>query len=503
MNKLTKSLVAILVLASISHFVEAKKVRKQYFNQLEFDVSFDITHPIMTANFLGKNQKELMLLGENEKKEKIVSLFSYQTSSEQYSEHAQLILPAKTIAFDLLTNHMGIEVLLLLDSEGLSTLNFQNMIVKPLAEISTIYLNSNPQFIVRKTMVFDFNGDKLDDISASDFSNRSFYLQKPNGEFELNELPIKATVDMSKDNISYSESRIFSADTNFDQLLDVVKVENNQLVVFEQNEMNQFGVITNVVSLPNDISSLPWWFVRGADGESVDQSNLQHRMVEKLEDINGDNIVDLMVRQTQSSGVLDRKNVYEIHYGQNDKGELKFDQEPDTKIAADGTLSGLEVIDFNNDGRKEILVSSFDIGISQIIGALMSGSIDQDVYLFSLDSADKYNSEPLFSEEVDLNFSLSSGSAGQPVILSADFNGDGFKDMMLSAGEKKLVIYQGSNDEEMFESRSSRYKLALPQDGSMLSIADLNIDGKDEVIVRYGKQDDPEFRRKVVILSVK
>jgi len=249
------------------------------------------------------------------------------------------------------------------------------------------------------------------------------------------------------------------------------------------------------------LSGIPWWALKGADGESVDQSNLEHQMLESFEDINGDGIDDIMIRLTTSSGVFERENRYEIHYGQNIEGSLSFNKEPDTSISADGTLSGLQLIDMNNDGRKEILVSSFDIGVGQIIGALLSGSIDQDVFIFALDNDDNYNNNPRFSEDVDLSFSLSSGRSGKAVILSADFNGDGVKEMLLSDNDKRLSIYTGLTTDKLFSSSYKRHRLVLPQDGEMLTSAELSNDDIESVIVRYGNQDDENLRNKIVILS--
>ncbi|MEP1741035.1 MAG: VCBS repeat-containing protein [Kangiellaceae bacterium] len=480
-----------------------RKAKKQYFNQTELAIPFDPTHPILTANFLAGEHQELLVMGQNKNGQKLVTVLVFNQQSKEYVALEPIVLPDNAVAFDLLTNKNGIDELLLLSAQGLSTLNFEARLTKPLASIQSIYLNSSPQFIAPKKLVKDINGDQLDDIVVTNFSNQTIFVQKLSGEFEKVSLPIKATVDMSQNDISFSEPRVFNIDTNFDQRTDLVTFKDNQMVSYEQTQDGLFSSIPNTISLPNEISALPWWSIRGADGESVDQSQLEHRMVETIEDINGDGISDLMVKQTQSSGVLDRQNNYEIYYGKNQQGILYFNSEVDTRISAEGTLSGLQIIDVNDDGRKEIMVSSFDIGVSQIIGALMSGSIDQDVYLFTLDEKDKFNAEPLFSEEVDLNFSLSSGRSGQPVILSADLNGDGLNEMLLSANEERLAIYTGKADEEMFESRAKRHRLQLPKDGSMLSASDLNNDQSDEIIVRYGKQDDEKDRRKIIILTAK
>ncbi len=187
-------------------------------------------------------------------------------------------------------------------------------------------------------------------------------------------------------------------------------------------------------------------------------------------------------------------------------GVLSFDKEPNTNISAEGTLSDLKLIDMNNNKKLEVLVSSFDIGVSQIIGALMSGSIGQDVFVFSLDAENKFGDEPIFEEEVSLSFSLSSGQSGQPVIITMNTNGDKQKDILLSVGEKRLNIFHGleKNEEgELFNSRSKRQKTKVPAEGSMIIANDLNKDGRDEIIMRYGKQDDEKLKNKIVILSAR
>jgi hypothetical protein len=512
MKLTTRLFVFFLMFALFNEQVYARK-KKQYFDQKEFEIDFQITHPILTANFIDNGNNEILFIGENDNSQKILVLYVFDPAFNNFVEYVQMAIPDNTIAFDLFTDTKGIESVLLLDAKGLSKLSFENNSITYLVETQSLYLDPNPQFVVKKSLVKDFNGDGLDDIIISDFSHLNILLQQKDGEFKNNTLPISATIDMGLERVSFSEPRIFNVDSNFDQLVDLVVLAEGQLQIYEQSKEGDFSPIKNRITMPMQVSALPWWSIKGADGESADQSDLEHRMLENIEDINGDGIIDIMVRHTKSSGVLDRQNQYEIHYGIKSDGiksdgikseeRLSFNQQPDTLISAEGTLSGLELLDINADGRKEILVSSFDIGISQIIGALLSGSIDQDVYVFSLDEQDKYNEEPLFSEEVDLNFSLSSGSTGQPVILMADFNGDGFKELVLSASKKRLAIYRGEDNNKRYKSRYKKHKLVLPQDGSMLTVVDLNNDKRQEIIVRYGKQDDDKLRNKVVILSAK
>ena len=48
----------------------------------------------------------------------------------------------------------------------------------------------------------------------------------------------------------------------------------------------------------------------------------------------------------------------------------------------------------------------------------------------------------------------------------------------------------GSFDQESF---------TLPTEGSMVSVTDINHDGKEDLVVHYGRQDAKEMQRKVIV----
>ena len=504
MNKNILVYVILLAVFSFTGSLVAKKRNKQYFNQSSFEVDFTITHPIIVDQFLPNSQKQILILGVDENQLRVAALYSKNLDSKQYQLVAKKHIPENILAFDILTSLTGVKKLLMLNSQEILTLDFHKNLILPLSEVSSFYLKDKPQFVARKDLVKDVNNDGVDDIVIPSFTNLKFLIGNQNNEFNQLELPIQPNVDISSSEVSFSEKRLFFVDANADNKVDVVEIGDSKLIYYQQLESGLFSPIANELELPIDVGGLPWWYVRGADGEQMDQSQLKHKMVEEITDINGDNIADLMIRQTESSGVLDKKIHYDIHYGSyTDNKILTYKAESQSQISADGTLTNLRLIDLNKDDRKEVLVSSFDIGVSQIIGALLSGSIDQDVFLFRLEANGQYSKEPLFSEEVDLNFSLSSGRTGQPVILSSDLDGDGLQDLVLSVDEKRLKIFKGTDSGKLFESRSKRHKLRLPKNGSLISSADLDGDNKEELIVRYGKQDKENLRSKVVILSAK
>jgi hypothetical protein len=250
-----------------------------------------------------------------------------------------------------------------------------------------------------------------------------------------------------------------------------------------------------------NVSGIPWWYLRDSDGETADQSDLHHQKLESIMDVNGDGNFDLVIMGTESSGLLDRKNRYDIHFGKRVSGKLIFREKYETQISSEGTLTGLQLLDVDEDGVQEVFVVSFDIGLAQIIGALISGKIKQNVFFFLLNEDGKYNQQPNFTERVNLNFSLTKGRAGEPVIEIADLDGDGLMELILSASSNKLAIYKGIADSKPFMSKPESYKVELPEEGSMLTANYIFSKLKKDIVIRYGRQDDISLRRKIRVLS--
>ena len=146
------------------------------------------------------------------------------------------------------------------------------------------------------------------------------------------------------------------------------------------------------------------------------------------------------------------------------------------------------------------MLAGFDIGLSQIIGALLSGSIDQDVYVFKMDENDNFTKDLKVAKEVELSFSISSGTSGSPVVKLADINGDKRQDLVLSDGDDALKVYYGTKGKKLFSKRALKYKVTLPKQGSMLISDDLNGDGKDDLLIKYGRQDDDKLKNVFRIL---
>ncbi len=486
--------ISLIIIASLS----PSAIGKIHFAKQIIEARFSITHPVIEANLLSPKQKQLVLIGEDKQKNRLLAVYNQQTDG-RYKYFSEVKIPQSFLSIDRLTTKSGHKIIFHSNSQLLEYSPDNNQFLK-IADVSSIYLKSKADYLSTRNFSKDINGDGLDDILIFDFKKIHLFIQQESGHFFQQSLEILPKIQQNDDSATYLEKQLYHADLNGDQKVDLITVIDDGLLIYPQNQQGAFLQQPVKIQLPINVSARNWWEIRGADGESADQSALSHRTIDKIVDINNDKVPDLLVRLSMSEGVLDRQNDYEIYSGKINNGITSFSAKPDSIIQSDGTSIELKLIDLDGDNHFELMLQSLDIGISQIIGALISGSIDQDVDIFKMDENSLFDEDSNVNKEVDLKFSLSSGKSGAPVVQVEDFNGDGLKDLMFSSGKKKLKIYLGTTRKRLFKRRPVKHKVLLPADGNYLETRDLNKDGKQDIIIRYGRQDEEALKNKVVIL---
>ena len=484
------ALAAVLNTSYLSAASKDTKKTKVDFNEILIDAPYKLIQPVLAADIIENNAKELIVLGTDENKDKWLITYLFNDKKNEYAISNRLVIPKQFYSYDLSDYQSGLlQNLYFMSSNELVKYDAINNQFKTIAAISSIFLKDAPEHINRGHFIKDFNQDKIDDVLVSDFSSTHILIGQKDGQFTKQALPIAAEVNLLSDGATYKQAKLYFEDINFDSTIDIIQVGEGQMQVYPQTRSGIFNTQPNKVEINKAISGTEWWNKRDETGESLDQSELIYRKLEELRDLNSDGITDMIVRFTKVSGVLDRVNDYEIYLGTNNKGQLSYPEKPNSTIRADGTLTGLEFVDIDNDNKSEVMLAGFDIGMSQIIGALLAGSIDQDVYLFKMNGEDNYQKAQV-SKEVELNFSLSSGQSGSAVVKLGDLDGDGLKDLILSDGDDELKIYLGDTSKRLFKKRAQDYDTQLPQDGNLVYINDLSHDGKDDLLIKFSKKDE-------------
>lgn len=488
-----------------SHLAVAKKSSPLRFDEVEFTAPFNLTHPIMTVDLLSEKGKEIITFSVDKKGNNWLMVYSLNEKN-QLSEMSRVELPKSFYSFDISEYHLGErQVLYFLTGEAVYKFGESESKSKKYSVVhktSTIAIGDQSQYLSKGDFLVDLNKDKKDDIYLTDF-NQTHLLINQNDRFKQVSLPIKPRAEFSGQSTKYYKTQLFFTDINFDDLMDVTYVDKGQVTYFTQNKDATFDTTKNYLTINESIHGIDWWDQRGPDGEKLAQSRLSYKKIEQLKDINNDNIPDMVVRFTQSEGVLDKSNDYEVYLGRNNESQLQFSEDPTSTIRGDGTLTDIQFVDINNDKKLEVLVSGFKLGLSQIIGALLSGSIDQDVHLFYMNGEDTFNKKLKVSKEVELKFSLSSGTSGNPVVKLADLNGDKLQDLILSDDDDTLLLYFGVKSGKLFTKRAERFNTLLPLQGEMIIHDDINGDGKDDLLLKYGREDKANLRNVFKILIAK
>ncbi|QBY05357.1 VCBS repeat-containing protein [Thalassotalea sp. HSM 43] len=477
------------------------------FGQYQINAPFNISQDPIRANLTDNPGKELLLVGEKDGESRL-AMFVFNDTIENYVMQFDIALDKAYFAYDVSDEQTSAEKMQSLYFLASNKVSRFVLAKEPqfvdVAKVSSIYINHDAKYLKQSDFVKDINDDGLDDVVLMDFTNLNIYLQQADQQFVSQQLTITPTVEIFESSVSYTEKPYYLVDMNFDGRKDVVLPGEGVLDVYSQNQQGSFADSATPITLHPSITAINWWDARGADGKNLDQSDFAHRTIDDLRDIDNDGVADLIVRYTQSAGVLDKSNDYEVYLGRQKDQQVIYQQKADTAIKSDGTLAQLDFIDVDNDERQEVMASSFDISVSQVVSALLTGSVDQQVLIFALDKNLKYQQQ--FEDEVELKFSLSSGKSGSPVIELADLDGDGAKELILSEEDHQLKIFAGSKQGKLLTDSYQTVKIHLPKNGVLLSSDDINMDGRSELLVRYSSEDndDGENRQnRLLVLHLK
>ncbi|NCP63793.1 MAG: VCBS repeat-containing protein [Paraglaciecola sp.] len=518
------------MLLSVLLVSAAHGAKTDLFSQYDIVLPFNVTHPVMAANLLPGNGKELLILGVTESGQRAMAIYQFDQGKDRMQLMDAMPLANDLFAVDLgdvdqnglqhvyfvakdqiyryqykeAAQPYGGPVLIASDAgPAVATqqlLNASSSALQPFVNVQTMYLSTSAAALTDIDFAKDINHDKQDDFVIAGFETVNVYLSGQ-AERRTTSLPIASLLSIKGQEVGFTPQQLNYVDLNQDNKTDIVLVESGRLLVYAQDESGNFNATPHIIEIAQGIEGIDWWDKVEADGQSLDQSQLFYQRLETISDINGDTLPDLVVRVTKSAGVLDRKNDYTFYFARLMDDKLHYAVQPDTVIQSDSTLSEFSLLDLNNDGKQEVMLSAFDLGLSQIISALLSSSIEQQVVLYQMDEQQRYGEKPATSQDVEITFSLSSGRSGEPMVKGQDVNGDGLKDLIFSEGEEQIkVLFAQANAKRMFVKRAEKFKVQVPKNAKYISHHDINADGKMDLLLHYSRADEAKLLNKIVVL---
>lgn len=366
-----------------------------------------------------------------------------------------------------------------------------------LADISTIYGSAIKDALPHIDLFTDINSDGLDDLVIPGFNGFQIHTQRADGSFSAPaNLRAPPIVELSfNDYPWYQPRQKYISDVTLDGRNDVSVLIDNRLHVFPQFDNGQFLQLPTMVDTGIDLD------FGGMEALSVamrdmDQSDSLSRALIKLRDLDGDGLTDMLVIAVRSRGVFRKQTSYQLHLGVDIDGQLTFTQEPVTTIESKGYQFEIEGVDFNGDKQTDMVISAVDIGLGKVLGALVTGSVNIDLNFYQMRQG-RYAEKPDLKREIKATFDLRSGDFFFPSVLIADADGDGIDDLLIQQGEDRLNIFLGSGDASLFAKSPVEIDVHMPSDPELVVIADLNRDGKVDLLMRHEPSTGP---KKVVVM---
>ncbi|MFT7561805.1 MAG: hypothetical protein ACI93R_003736 [Flavobacteriales bacterium] len=496
----------LFVLASFIMVQYSIQVEAEIFAPYELELNHSASRPAFAAKLGSHSNDDIVIISSDDAHNRWLTIYSINEETKNIEQRDKVALAKNIVAYDLGDkNEIGQQSLYFLTKSRVLRYNpdateVTNKLME-FSKVSSIYLEERAAFIESRDFMRDINNDKNDDIVLSHFEDLNLWLSGHTSSMAKQSLVIPAKTRVDYLGIRFSDAKVFYQDMNGDGKIDLINAKQGELHVYLQVDGSSFDDDFQRIILRPEIHHDFWWEVIKDDGLGLDPSKLSHRVIHSIKDINADGVPDVIVEFSQGSGVLKQTNDYEFYLGERKSGVISYPKTASTSIVSDKTLSELKLVDLDGDGRLEVLVSAFEISLTKIIGALMSGGIRQDFLVYTLDENSHYHEDPDHEGKVRLNFSLSQGQGGFPLLKIIDINGDNHKDLVYASDSKKIKIQYGlASNEKMFSRSTNKYETKIPEDAHTVIDHDINNDGKQDLIMHYGRLDDEGLSKTLRIL---
>lgn len=486
----------ILVLLVLAH-----ESRASGFDEFVIDAGFRVEQRALVADLVGEGNPQILIAGHDETHKQHLAIYSLQQIRESASEPLISFSPGPNlVAYDV-GQLGGIDVLLFIEPGRVVRYSIANGTYVEVLKIRSIYGQQRSGNIVPIDFFRDINDDGLDDLVVPDTAGYRIRLQKPDGTLaEESLLQQSSRMTVTNSLVSFESRPLFSGDVNFDGLTDLGVWRGNTLRVYPQLPDYRFQSVPDTIPLGLGLLSEAELRSMNSTAGSVDQRGLSQSTIASIEDRNGDQLPDILIESTVSAGVFDKRNTLSLHLGQRQGTELAYRESDDGLLASEGLQYGMVTTDIDGDGMQDLLVRKVRLSFARVIRALLSGNVSLRLNFFRMTPEGGYAEEPNYVARINVQFSMASGQMDIPAVAVADFNGDGYKDLLKQTKPNRLSLSLGNAGPELFVDESIDIEVDLPRNGELVTSEDVDGDGRADLIMRYTAADGDQASRIVRLL---
>lgn len=196
-------------------------------------------------------------------------------------------------------------------------------------------------------------------------------------------------------------------------------------------------------------------------------------------DLDGDTRADLILNTIQG-GLMDGRSTTRIHL--NPGRGVQLERPPAATRELQGGFSGVDFVDLEGDGVLEILETSFDFGVVQLMRLLVTQRAETTVRILALDARSPGGIRTLFEDELALALDFKESRLAGLVPGHGDWNGDGLLDLFVARGSDAIAFRLGSKTAGAARFGSPLSRQPVPLASGTTRIADLDGDALDEIV---------------------
>jgi hypothetical protein len=372
---------------------------------------------------------------------------------------------------------------------------------KPISLISHPAFTTCPEVdnLPITNFVQDWNQDGQEDIAIIDFGKLIIFFGDGKGSFsQKNEIKMDIEpfylgydpLDKSNDptkiprfTATYFFPELNLRDYNGDGRKDLIAVQRDVLYWYRHNEEDKFEPLY----IKKDLD------IRTEKEKKGEMVNLKMM----VEDLNGDGLVDVLINKQKARGLTSLFSLVSIFYNKKGQG---IPSVPDQIIITEGTASVSMVIrDLNHDGRKDIILPSFQFGLGAIIRYFFTKKIKVSFLVYLMGKEGHYPDKPNLKKNIKFKIDFSGQSNLAVIDPDGDYNGDGINDLVFGTDEDELSIFPGvkgtSRHKKIYHDKPM-VQLRVNTLGYLVT-SDLNRKGRSDLILYYPRE--PKLWNRIVV----